>query len=110
MIFAGSNFKLTCIITLDMETETVGPIKVSVRWSGPLELGNSTVQQSSKDSLHYSSELQFGSVSSTHTGNYTCQAEVSATNSSHLISSSPASDSIIIDIGKCTHFPDLYSM
>ena len=103
VIFAGSNFTLECTITLDMVIETVGPVDVSVQWTGPLESGSPAVQEIHEDSFHYSSELQFGSVSSSHSGNYTCQANVIAINSSHLIPTSLASVSVIIDISKCPY-------
>ena len=101
VIFAGSNFTLECIITVDMENKTIpGPIDVYVQWTGPLELGSPAVQQANSDGFHYSSRLQFGSTSYNHSGNYTCQAKVSI-NSSYLASSSLSSDSVTIDISKC---------
>ena len=104
IIYAGSNLTLQCtVITVSMEVDVVGSIKVSVNWTGPMSFGMmaSEVQQSREDNitLQYSSELLLYSVSSGHAGNYTCEAQVAVITSAFLIPSLPKSDTTEINIG-----------
>ena len=101
-IFIGSNLTLICTITLDMQLAMAGTVEVSVKWSGPIELESSMVVPSNEDSeiLDYSTQLSFNSVSLNHSGDYSCEATVMATNSQYLHPSFSSSEYVQIIISK----------
>ena len=102
MIYAGSTFTLECNITLSMDVkEVLESLEISVKWIGPeIEMMASEVKQSHNDSLMYSTLISINSANHSHDGNYTCDAQVRATNSPYLITlnSSTASESVEITI------------
>ena len=83
---------------LNMELLPSGT-EVSVKWTGLLEIENTSVQQSSENYLQYTTQLHITEASLNHSGNYSCEAQVMATNSQFLIPSSSV-DTIIVDISK----------
>ena len=83
---------------LNMELETSGR-EVFVKWTGPLEIEGTEIQQSNGSHLQYTTQLHIAEASLNHSGNYSCEARVMATNSQFLIPSSSV-DTIIVDISK----------
>ena len=63
-------------------------VQVSANWTGPSEYRMMVPQVQPLDNslLQYSTEVQ---VNSNETGNYTCEVQATATNSSHLVPSIP---------------------
>ena len=99
-LFVGSNFTINCVIMLNnMELVTSGR-EVSVKWTGPLEIEGTEAQQSNGDPLQYTTQLHITEASVHHSGNYSCEARVMATNSQFLIPSLLSVDTIIVDISK----------
>ena len=99
ILFIGSNFTINCVIMLNKEIVTSGT-NVSAKWTGPLERQNTSVQQSSKNSLQYKTQLYITEASLNHSGNYSCEARVMATNFQFLLPSLLSVDTITVDISK----------
>ena len=99
ILFIGSNFTINCVIMLNKELVTSGT-EVSVKWTGPLERQNTSVQQSNGDPLQYTTQLHIVEASVDHSGTYSCEAQVMATNFQFLIPSLLSVDTIIVDISK----------
>ena len=100
--YAGTNFNLTCTIELNTAVDT--SVVVNSTWGQPVLIPHVTSEPNG-NRTKYLTTLMFRPLSTSDTGNYTCEATVSPSPESQFITVSTAGRGSLFVVveGKRTH-------